>query len=137
MKLESLRGLMAGEDAVVVGCGPSAELAGRWEPETEFDTRWTIACNRSVRFALPDFAVCVEPARDVSLWDMIVESHPFVIFSHIGREHPRSVKIGGKDVLPWISEHPERLPRSAGALVRAYLSHHLSTTLKAWEAVPR
>lgn len=29
------------------------------------------------------------------------------------------------------------LPRSVGAMVRAYLSYHLATTLKAWESVPR
>ena len=36
-----------------------------------------------------------------------------------------------------ISEGPEPMPRHVGALVRSYLSYHLSTNLKAWEAVPR
>jgi DNA repair protein RecO (recombination protein O) len=40
---------------------------------------------------------------------------------------------------PWleIAQGTEALPRNVGALVRAYLSHHLATTLKAWESVPR
>ncbi len=36
-----------------------------------------------------------------------------------------------------IAQGADPLPRRVGALVRAYLSHHLATTLKAWEAVPR
>lgn len=36
-----------------------------------------------------------------------------------------------------IAQGEEALPRSVGALVRAYLSHHLATNLRAWEAVPR
>ena len=40
---------------------------------------------------------------------------------------------------PWlaVSGGAEPLPRTTGALVRAYLSHHLATTLRAWESVPR
>lgn len=40
---------------------------------------------------------------------------------------------------PWaeISQGTDPLPRSVGSMVRAYLSHHLSTELKAWESVPR
>lgn len=36
-----------------------------------------------------------------------------------------------------IARGTDPLPRRVGAMVRAYLSHHLATTLKAWEAVPR
>ncbi|WP_157965207.1 DNA repair protein RecO [Euzebya rosea] len=36
-----------------------------------------------------------------------------------------------------IAQGEEPLPRSVASLVRAYLSHHLATTLKAWESVPR
>ncbi|CAN5245529.1 DNA repair protein RecO [soil metagenome] len=40
---------------------------------------------------------------------------------------------------PWreISEGTDALPRNVGALIRAYLSHHLATNLRAWESVPR
>ena len=36
-----------------------------------------------------------------------------------------------------VAQGTEPLPRNVGALVRAYLSHHLATNLKAWESVPR
>lgn len=40
---------------------------------------------------------------------------------------------------PWmeIAQGTEVLPRTVGAMVRAYLSYHLATNLKAWESVPR
>lgn len=40
---------------------------------------------------------------------------------------------------PWreIAQGTEALPRSVGSLVRAYLSHHLATNLRAWDSVPR
>lgn len=36
-----------------------------------------------------------------------------------------------------IAQGQDPLPRSVASLVRAYMSHHLATTLRAWEAVPR
>ncbi len=36
-----------------------------------------------------------------------------------------------------IAQGTTDLPRSVGSMVRAYLSYHLSTNLKAWESVPR
>lgn len=36
-----------------------------------------------------------------------------------------------------VAQGTAAIPRNVGALVRAYLSYHLATTLKAWEAVPR
>lgn len=107
MQLDDLRGWMKGEDCVVVGCGPSAtKAAGAWT--TEFDERWTICCNRSVRMVSPDFAVCVEPYR-LPIWKLIREHAPLIVFSHVAgdarREPPcqRIVKIGSKNVADWLT----------------------------------
>lgn len=112
IQLDNLRGLMEGEDCVVVGAGPSAEshvsLPGDWTgkpiltlPELMYGQLWTIVCNRTVKFSSPDFAVCVEPKRD-KIWETVAESSPFLIFSHIDRPHPRCVLINSKDVGEWL-----------------------------------
>ena len=132
MNLEDLRGWMAGQDCVVVGCGPStadkSSIAEGYPLEDavttrmmmRYEHRWTIGCNRSVPICSPDFAVCVEPARDKAIWHVIAEASPFVIFSHIERPHPRAVQINSKDVRTWVGPEawregvePLRLGQSA------------------------
>ena len=111
MQLNDLRNWMTGEDCVVVGCGPSAQEVARDCPkgwEGDYAPHWTLACNRSVEFAQPDFAVCVEPARD-PLWKLIRQHAPLIVFSHIWdnrygvRPLSRMVKIGSKNVLDWLT----------------------------------
>lgn len=112
MELADLRGWMRGEDCVVVGCGPSAmpPVPPQYPraPLGNYRALWTVVCNRSVIFAQPDFAVCVEPSRnkptrDITAWKAVIASSPLVIFSHIARPHPRCVLIGSKDVLEWMA----------------------------------
>lgn len=124
MNLDSLRNWMSGEDCVVVGCGPSARSNGdvsstphaakiwedgpcdtrqfRWFQE-KADSYWTIGCNRSVIYCSPNFAVCIEPSRDKSCWNVVAETSPFIVFTHIERPHPRAVLIPSKDVRTWFS----------------------------------
>ena len=126
MQLEDLRGWMTGEDCVVVGCGPSAagppSLPWNWVGnEKEW---WTICCNRSVVNHPTDFALCVEPYRDAEVWAAVHAANPLIVFTHLsetasGRKaHPRSVKIGSKDVLEWLqpsgikNKEPLRLGQS-------------------------
>ena len=110
MQLDDLRGWMQGEDAVVVGCGPSAQDHPYDPPYgTPYTEHWTIACNRAVAFAQPDFAVCVEPWRD-PIWATIRKASPIVVFTHLceskrgKKAHPRAVEIGAKDVLEWLRQ---------------------------------
>ncbi len=107
MKLDDLRGWMAGTDCVVVGCGPSADTAYGCNDPIQYGfvrgRHWTIACNRAViRFPDPDFVVCVEPRRDATIWNLIREYPSLFVFSHIDKPHPRAVLIGSKDVADWL-----------------------------------
>lgn len=111
MKLEDFRGWFAGEDCIVVGCGPSVYSFGR----LTYDRHWTIGCNKSVRMCSPDFVVCVEPAyKGRDSWEAVVEVSPAFVFTHVesmrdGRKpHPRVIPLdpnsnGGRDVIPWVS----------------------------------
>lgn len=106
MNLESLRGWMKGEDAVVVGCGPSADEA--WAQAVLMgESRWTLACKRAVVTAHPDFAVCVEPAKD-GLWGLIKKHAPLIVFSNLCDSKrypspcPRLVDLGGNNVIEWL-----------------------------------
>lgn len=90
MKLLDLRDWMRGTDAVVVGCGPSADPyahdpAGNSMLRTDrseiYRSRWTMACNRSVAFSDPDFITCVEPFRS-PIWTVICAASPLVTFWH-------------------------------------------------------
>ena len=123
MNLDDLRGWMTGTDCVVVGCGPSAD--GYWEGDPRYKfpipdgdewekfkerssrsmsyaDHWTIGCNRATAYCSPDFAVCVEPRREKTCWDTVTASAPLIIFSHLDSPHPRSVRIGTKDVRQWV-----------------------------------
>ena len=117
MKFSALEGWMAGTDCAVVGCGPSSGLATECRPEgglpethfERYDTarsywnkhRWTIACNRSVTFASPDFALCVEPPRDDDIWAIIREAAPLITFGHHDKGCPRKV-VFDRDVAKWL-----------------------------------
>lgn len=122
MNLDTLRNWMAGNDCVVVGCGPSAyaeythTAAASMQQQVPVPRCWTIACNRAVTFASPDFAVCVEPHRDKTIWNIMAEAPVFAVFSHVTPEHihprgakkihPRFVHITCSDVLQWIDIAP-------------------------------
>lgn len=80
MKFELLHDLMRGEHALVVAPGPSALRVS----QDYFEGHWTFGCNRAVAFCRPDFAVCVEPARD-RVWSVIRASRPTLVFTHTDR----------------------------------------------------
>lgn len=114
VQLNDLRGWMAGEDCVVVGCGPSSD-PNRWEPRMglidlgdRYNYTWTISSNRAVEFCQPDFAVCVEPYRDAKMWKIIHDANPLFVFTHLvtkpdgTKPHPRAVYMSSKDVRTWL-----------------------------------
>ena len=76
-------------------------------------SRWTLACNRAVSLASPDFGVCLEPFRDAA-WPIMRKANPLICFSHICTDRlgkkafPRTVKIKSKDVMQWFPGVPER-----------------------------
>lgn len=96
MQLDDLRGLMHGQDCVVVGAGPSAMRA----PKGYYDSRWTIGCNRSVTWCAPDFAVCVEPRND-NAWKIIKAAAPLFTFTHLNDACHRCIEID-TDVSKWL-----------------------------------
>ena len=135
MNLQDLRGWMKGEDCIVVGCGPSVsdkQFDGR-RPWQTYEEHWTIACNRSVRFASPDFAVCMEPKREAECWGVVRAANPLVVFSHqpsSPRTAPRIVQIESRDVMQWLDPVPpgetwEPLRISQSPFYAIALSAHL------------
>lgn len=114
MKFSDFRDLFRGEHCVVVAPGPSSR-----EPEFQgfYRSRWTIGCNRAVKYCDPDFALCVEPFRD-PIWPIMRESTAALVFSHLckdrrGRQpHPRIVEFSSKNVLDWF--RPDREDRKQG-----------------------
>lgn len=121
MKFGDLRNWFRGEDAVVVGCGPSSGGGG---------PRWTFGCNRAANDWSTDFGICVEPARDPAWKSLKKTATPFV-FTHQpvvrGRgPHPRMVQVPGTDVTKWFEPFEgDRLWLGQspfyGAAVAAYL----------------
>lgn len=88
MKVEDFQDWMRGEDCIVVGAGPSAKEFRL------YDHYWTLTCNRSIRYASSDFAVCYESPRD-PMWDVIRETAPLFVFTHTPIKHvtyPRAVQ---------------------------------------------
>lgn len=98
MKFGALREWFKHEDAVVVGCGPSATDA---ENEIAYHRFWTFGCNRAVRFCEPDFGVCIEPPRDAEIWRTMRFAPLPMVFSQHSKRHPRVVEISVKDVRAW------------------------------------
>jgi len=90
--LDEMAGSWWGEDCVVVGGGPSAAEAIRWQLfHREY---WTIGCNRAAVYNV-DIAACFEPRKDWPLWDAIKHT-PALVLSHIPRDHPRVILTPGK-----------------------------------------
>jgi len=104
---DDVRGLMTGNDCLMVAPGPSSKEI---DPE-RYKDYWTISCNRAVSYSDPDFAICLEPMRD-KVWPIIKATAPFIVFTHLcdnpgsKKPHQRCIHISSKDVLRWIA--PER-----------------------------
>lgn len=120
MKLRLLHNVMRGEHALVVAPGPSALRV----PASYYAGRWTLGCNRAVAFCQPDFAVCVEPARD-SVWSVIRASRPTLTFTHTDRAKcPRAVNID-RDVDKWLSTERTKFQLGMSPFYGAAVALHL------------
>ena len=100
MNLDDLRDWFAGEDCVVVACGPSASPKRRVVKNGKaniqkiaYQHHWTFACNRSTPFCSPDFAACFEPPRDKDVWNHIRANTPPFVFGHHAHGSPRKVMV--------------------------------------------
>jgi len=99
VNMESLKGHMAGQDCLVVGCGPTA-CPSFGEPVQDF---WTIGCNRSIPTWKTDFGLCIEVKQD-PIWKSL-QKHPCAfLFTHHTRDiAPRNVYFpANRDVREWM-----------------------------------
>lgn len=98
MNADSIRDWLKGEDALVVGAGPSA-----WKvAQHVYASHWTFGCNRAAAWCHPDFAVCFEPPGDSDCWDVVHASRPTFVLTHNGFKHPRAIELGSNDVCAWL-----------------------------------
>ena len=108
IRIHQLRDWMKGNDCVVVAPGPSSK-GGSQHPLPyagwrTYKKHWTLACNRAVEYASPDFAVCME-TRKQPIWEShILPNQPILTFTHITNPPPRCVQIHS-DLSVWMKPY--------------------------------